>query len=100
MKRASKTKTLLSIYIDKQLQRVSKNSLQKLDNKDVVKVFPSVLVSDGTVLVLKKPKTRTSIRRVWLPETVARSLVEWKKQQEEMKEIFRKTAHIIKKHIL
>ena len=77
-----------SIYIDKQLQRVSKNSLEKLDNKDVVKVFPSVLVSDSTVLVLKKPKTRTSIRRVWLPETVARSLVEWKKQQEEMKEIF------------
>ena len=45
-----------SIYIDKQLQRVSKNSLEKLDNKDVIKVFPSVLVSDSTALVLKSLK--------------------------------------------
>jgi integrase len=37
------------------------------------------------MLVFKKPKTQSSIRRVWLPETVARMLVDWKKQQEEQK---------------
>ncbi len=56
-----------------------------LESKDVLKVFPAVLVSDSTILVFKKPKTKTSIRRVWLPETVARMLVDWKKQQEEQK---------------
>lgn len=79
-----------SIYIEKELQRVSKNSLEKLENKDVLTVFPAVLVSDSTALVLKKPKTKSSIRRVWLPETVARMLVDWKKQQEEMKELLGK----------
>ena len=53
--------------------------------KDVLRVFPAVLVSDSTMLVFKKPKTQSSIRRVWLPETVARMLVDWKKQQEEQK---------------
>ena len=75
-----------SIYVNKELQRVSKNSLQKLNDKDVIKVFPAVLTSNNTALVLKKPKTRTSIRKIWLPTTVARMLVEWKAQQEERKE--------------
>lgn len=83
---ASIEKHNASIYIEKELQRVSKNALEKLENKDVIRVFPAVLVSDSTALVLKKPKTKSSIRRVWLPETVARMLVDWKKQQEEMKE--------------
>lgn len=75
-----------SIYVNKELQRVSKNSLQRLNDKDVIKVFPAVLTSNNTALVLKKPKTRTSIRKIWLPTTVARMLVEWKAQQEERKE--------------
>ena len=75
-----------SIYVNKELQRVSKNSLQKLNDKDVIKVFPAVFTSNNTALVLKKPKTRTSIRKIWLPTTVARMLVEWKAQQEERKE--------------
>lgn len=74
-----------SLYVEKELQRVSKTALDKLENKDVLKVFPAVLTSDSTALVFKTPKTKTSIRRVWLPETVARMLAQWKKQQEEMK---------------
>ena len=53
--------------------------------KDVLKAFPAVLVSDSTMLVFKKPKTKISIRRVWLLETVTRMLVDWKRQQEERK---------------
>lgn len=74
-----------SIYVNKELQRVSKNALEKLNDKDVIKVFPAVLSSNNTSLVLKKPKTRTSVRKIWLPTTVARMLVEWRKQQEEHK---------------
>ena len=72
-----------SLYVEKELQRVSKSAMDVLENKDVLTVFPAVLVSDSTTLVLKKPKTQSSIRRVWLPETLARMLADWKKQQEE-----------------
>lgn len=64
-----------SLFVEKELQRVSKNAMNVLESKDVLKVFPAVLVSDSTILVFKKPKTKTSIRRVWLPETVARMLL-------------------------
>ena len=72
-----------SIYIEKELTRVAKDALQKLENKDVIKEFPAVTGGVKTALVLKKPKTKTSIRRIWLPETLARMLVEWKQKQED-----------------
>ena len=76
-----------SIYVNKELSRVSKDALMKLDNKDVLKTFPAVFSCNTTAIVLKKPKTKSSVRRVWLPVTVARMLVEWKRGQEEMKEL-------------
>lgn len=78
-----------SIFVNKELQRVQKQSLDALDGKGVIKIFPSILVSKHTVLVLKEPKTKTNIRRVFLPKTVAEMLVERRKQQEELKELFR-----------
>lgn len=82
-----------SIYIEKELMRVSKNALEKLSNKDVVKVFPAVFTSNNTALLLKKPKTKSSIRRVWLPKTVAEMLVNWKQEQDELKELLGKEYH-------
>ena len=38
------------------------------------------------MLVLKKPKTLTSTRRVYLPKTVAEMLIDWKKDQDLAKE--------------
>ena len=82
-----------SIYINKELTRASKNAMQKLDNRDVIFVFPSVLTSNNTSLLLKTPKTKTSIRRVWLPKTVAEMLAKHKKEQEELKEILGEEYH-------
>ena len=39
----------------------------------------------STRLILKKPKTDSSIRKVWLPKTLAYILREWRKAQEELK---------------
>lgn len=39
-----------------------------------------------TNLVLKKPKTESSIRKVWIPKTVAYILREWKVRQNQYKE--------------
>lgn len=75
-----------SLYVEKELTRVTRDALQKLENRDVLKVFPAVFSSNSTALVLKRPKTQTSVRRIWLPKTVAEMLVRWKAQQEEMKE--------------
>ena len=38
--------------------------------------FPSVMPNTSTRLVLKEPKTKTSVRKVFLPKTVAEMLVE------------------------
>lgn len=76
-----------SIYVDKELQRVSKEALEKLDGKGVVKIFPGILASKHTALILKEPKTKTSIRTVYLPNSVAEMLVQHKKEQAELKEL-------------
>jgi integrase len=47
-----------SVYIEKELMRVSKNALEKLSNKDVVKVFPAVFTSNNTCCCLKSPKQK------------------------------------------
>lgn len=53
---------------------------------DVLRVFPELRESNKTVLVLKKPKTATSTRKIFLPKTVAEMLVEWKREQDFTKE--------------
>ena len=42
------------------------------------------------MLVLKKPKTESSLRRVFIPATVAHQLKAWKREQER---IMKKDVH-------
>lgn len=58
-----------------------------LDERDIMFKFPPTLVSTHTALVLKTPKTKTSVRKVFLPKTVAEMLVQRKAQIEELKEL-------------
>ena len=53
------------IYVNKELQRVSKSVMKTLEKKDVLRVFPELRESNKTVLVLKKPKTATSTRKIF-----------------------------------
>lgn len=76
------------VMIEQELSRVSKDARQFLDEKDIIQVFPSMMNGTSTNLVLKKPKTDSSIRKVWLPKTVAYILRKWKEQQDEMKSFF------------
>lgn len=79
---------MASISINKELQRVSKESLSELDSKDVIAVFPETMSNSKTQLVLKTPKTASSVRKIYLPTSVAEMLLEWKKHQDEVKEAF------------
>lgn len=74
------------IFIDKELERVSKRSMEALGEKNIIKVFPPLMPNTSTRVVLKTPKTDSSVRKVWLPKTLAHILREWKKAQDELKE--------------
>lgn len=74
------------VYIDKELIRCSKRAIETLSSKDIYKIFPTLMPNTSTRLVLKAPKTESSIRKVWMPKTVAYILREWKKSQDELKE--------------
>ena len=81
------------LYVNKVVQRVAKTALKQLDKKDVIFVFPEDSRRCSTVRVLKKPKTKSSIRRIFIPATVARMLIQKKKDQEELKEILEDEYH-------
>ena len=75
------------IFINKELQRVSKKAAESLEGKDIMLVFPGQSKTNRTIRVLKSPKTESSVRRVFLPRSVAEMLVSWKAEQDETKEI-------------
>jgi len=77
------------VYIDKELLRCSKRSLEVLDKRDVIHIFSPMMGNTSTRVVLKKPKTESSIRKVWLPKTVAHILRQWKDAQDELKDFLR-----------
>jgi integrase len=74
------------VYIDKELARVSKHAMEKLNDKDIIYTFPPMMSNTSTRLVLKTPKTDSSVRKVWLPKTLAYILREWQKSQAELKQ--------------
>ena len=79
-------------YIDikQELVEAHVTSLEVLENKDVIFEFPYSIdkANRKTKTILKKPKTESSIRRIWLPKTLAYILKQWKQEQEEYKEYF------------
>ena len=76
------------IFVNKELQRVNRDALSALNKRDVVFQFPAIIGKTTTALVLKKPKTETSTRKVFLPETVAKMLIERKATVDEEKSLF------------
>ena len=60
--------------------------MKSLEQKDVLFIFPQSSKRNKTMLVLKKPKTESSIRKVFIPKTVAHQLEAWKREQERAKE--------------
>ncbi len=73
------------IFINKELMRCSKRAIEALDKKDIIKIFQPLMPNTSTRIVLKKPKTDSSVRKVWLPKTVAHILRKWKTAQDELK---------------
>ena len=52
------------VYIDKELARSSKRAIEMLGQKDIYHVFTPLFPNTSTRIILKKPKTDSSIRKV------------------------------------
>ena len=76
-----------SIFVEKELQRVNREAMADLNGKDIMFKFPPTLASTHTALVLKTPKTKSSVRKVFLPKTVAQMLAQRKADIEELKDL-------------
>lgn len=72
------------IHIGKELTRVDLKALRNLNYKGVYHVFPPKSEQSKSRLVLKEPKTSSSVRTVYLPKTVADSLQAWEQEQEKI----------------
>jgi integrase len=77
------------VYIDKELAQASKRAIEMLGHRDVYYVFPPLFSNTSTRIILKRPKTDSSIRKVWLPKTLAYILREWKSAQDELRALLR-----------
>lgn len=75
------------IIIDKQLERVKESILEALGQEEIIRIFPRTMYLEGhkSRVVLKTLKTETSLRKVWIPKTLAYILREWKEAQEKQK---------------
>jgi len=80
------------LFVNKELRRCYKNCIEDLKNQgrdDVFFIFPPLKAAQSTTaLVLKTPKTESSVRNIYIPATVAAALVETKKHQSEMKSLW------------
>jgi hypothetical protein len=69
----------------KKLAQVSKRAIEALGERDIYFTFTPLFPNTSTRLILKKSKTDSSIRKVWLSKTLAYILQEWKASQDELK---------------
>ena len=79
------------VQVTKELHRSDKkcvNALQSKGRGDIIFVFPSMKSTEAsTILVLKAPKTESSIRNIYLPSTVANALLETRQLQQKQKRL-------------
>ncbi len=75
------------LYVEKELLRVKKDSLEKWREQgrdEVIFTFPAWKKTPSTTsLVLKSPKTESSVRQIYLPNTIAEVLIQHKARQNE-----------------
>ncbi len=69
------------IYIDRIIERVKTDIIIEKHHREILLEFPNINKSSTTV-VLKTPKTQSSKRRVYLPQTIVKLLNERKEEVE------------------
>lgn len=59
-----------TLRIDKTLARISRDAVNQVNQREILHRFPPVSGRQRTVLVLKQPKTESSVRTVYLPPSL------------------------------
>lgn len=67
-----------TVTVSKTLKRVCRDAVDVLNGKDILYQFPAAFDEGRTVTVLKRPKTKSSIRTVYLPDYGLDVLRDWK----------------------
>ena len=83
-----KDKGIQRIYVKCELTRVNRDVMERLGERDVLFRFPVLIKGTQTQLILKTPKSESSIRMVYLPETVAKMLCARKAVVQEEQLVF------------
>lgn len=83
----------VSVRINKTLQRINKKALEAINYRDVFFTFPQTSKQNNTVLILKTPKTQSSNRSVYVPDSVAKMLLFRKEYQRKLKEMLGDEYH-------
>lgn len=81
------------VYVQQELSRADRATMEALDNKDVMFIFPTLRPGCASRLVLKTPKTTSSIRKIYIPKTLAYILKRWRDEQAELKEVLGEDFH-------
>ena len=77
-----------SIYVNKELTRVSLEALNSLENKGVYHTFPPQVTNAKSRLILKVPKTDSSVRTIYIPKFLINNLLQWRNKQNDDKKIY------------
>ena len=72
------------IYVDKEVARATQKAIDAIGEKDIYHILEPVMKNTATRIVLKRPKTESSIRKIWLPKTLAYILRKWQQSQAEI----------------
>lgn len=72
------------VYVRKELLRISVKSINTVNSQKVMHVFPAQNSKCKTRLVLKSPKTPAAIRKVFLPDSLLKTLLCWKSEQKNI----------------
>ena len=67
-----------TVTVSKTLKRVRRDAVDVLNGKDILYQFPAAFDEGRTVTVLKRPKTKSSIRTVYSPDYGLDVLRDWK----------------------
>lgn len=70
------------VHVNKELARLDKSAIQATNTK-IYLTFPSFKANAKSVMVLKKPKTDSSVRKIYVPSSIAVSLREHRKIQHD-----------------
>ncbi len=75
-----------TLFIDRVIDRIKKEFIDKLNKINIYYKFPNLMPGASTIIVLKDPKTKDSVRKAFVPEAVMQKLLRLREMQMKIKQ--------------